>query len=418
MSNGNREASLKVLHVIPAIATRYGGPSQAIFEMCRALGEQGVELLLATTDADGQARLPVQVGTAFEYHAVRTIFFPARLGERFNYSPALARWLNANVDNFDVVHIHAVFSHPCLAAARACRKHHVPYIVRPLGSLDPWSMHQKPLRKRLMWQLAAGHMLREAASIHYTTSEEKRLAEGSLALDHGVVIPLGIDLKSIQETAAGDIFRSGHPEIGDRKYVLALSRIHPKKNFELLIETFLSLANRTNLERWRLVIGGDGDADYVESLRVLAERLGGREKVIFAGWLEGGVKASALQDASLFALPSHQENFGIAAAEALACGVPVLISEHVNLAPDIERAKAGWVTSLEPADFSRGLAEAMSGDDERRRRGAAGKLFVEELSWARAAAELKQLYLLTLSKRPARASLRGRPSLLPSHFDE
>src|SRR5206468_3477699 len=155
----------------PAVAPRYGGPSQAIFEMCRALQKEGVDVLLATTDADGRARLRVALGTELEYHGVRTLFFSGQWGERFNYSPTLARWLDMNVKMFDVVHIHAVFSHPCLAAARACRKHHVPYIVRPLGSLDPWSMQQKPLRKRLMWQMAAGRMLSEAASIHYTTSE-------------------------------------------------------------------------------------------------------------------------------------------------------------------------------------------------------------------------------------------------------
>jgi glycosyltransferase involved in cell wall biosynthesis len=395
---GSGASSLKVLHVIPAVAPRYGGPSQAIFEMCRALGDQGVEVLLATTDADGQARLTVDAGAAFEYSGVRTIFFPARLGERFNYSPALARWLDKNVETFDLVHVHAVFSHPCVATARACRKHRVPYVVRPLGSLDPWSMRQKGLRKRLMWQMAAGSMLRGAAFVHYTTGEEKNLAENSLALEHGVVVPLGVNLEAIQDRSAGGVFRDTHSSLGDKPYVLALSRIHPKKNYELLIEAFVSLARRPELQNWRLIIAGDGDEDYKSSLRALSERLGGGDKVIFAGWLEGALKASALQDASIFALPSLQENFGIAAAESLACGVPVVVSERVNLAPEIARARAGWVASIELDDFSRALAEAMRDDDERRRRGAAGKLYVEQhLSWAKAAEELSNLYSLILS---------------------
>lgn len=405
-----RRTALNILHVIPAVAPRYGGPSQAIFEMCSALQKEGVDVSLATTDADRPARLPVPLLTELEYHGVRTRFFSGQWGERFNYSPALARWLNANVEKFDVVHIHAVFSHPCLAAARACRKHNVPYIVRPLGSLDPWSMRQKPLRKRLMWRMAAGRMLKEAASIHYTTSEEKKLAEDAVGLDRGVVIPLGIDLGVIQDTANAGVFRRDHPALGDRPYVLALSRIHPKKNFELLVEAFMPLARQPEMKSWRLVIAGDGDADYAASLQALAERLGGSDKVIFAGWLEGAVKASALQDASLFALPSRQENFGIAAAEALACGVPVLVSEHVNLAPEIERVKAGWVTSLELEDVARTLAEAMSDEDERRRRGAAGKEFVEQnLSWARSAAELKKLYASILrGTEPALAGLEEK----------
>jgi glycosyltransferase involved in cell wall biosynthesis len=405
VSDDNKEASLRVLQVIPAVAPRYGGPSQAVFEMCRALSRRGLEVLIATTDVDGRGRLPDQTGSEIEYHGVPTIFFRG-LGERFNYSPTLARWLDANVREFAVVHIHAVFSHPCIAAARACRKHNIPYIVRPLGSLDPWSMQQKPLRKRLMWQMAAARMLREAASIHYTTSEEQRLAESSLALDHGVVIPLGVDVEAIQNPA-GETFREHQPTLGNNPYVLALSRIHPKKNIELLIEAFLELTKRPELSQWRLVIAGDGDSAYLAKLRALVDETGAHDKVVFAGWVEGTMKASAIQQAALFASPSRQENFGIAAAEALACGVPVVVSEHVNLAPEIARANAGWVTSLEPADFSRALGEAMTSGEERERRGRAGKLFVERnLSWENTAKELEQLYSGAIRSKTFRGSHR------------
>lgn len=390
--------------MIPAVAPRYGGPSQAIFEMCRALKSRGLDVLIATTDVDGRARLPVQTGSKVEYRGVPTIFFRG-MGERLNYSPSLGRWLDAGAAGFAVVHIHAVFSHPCIAAARACRKHNIPYIVRPLGSLDPWSMRQKALRKRLMWQMAAGRMLREAASIHYTTDEERRLAESSLGLDHGVVIPLGVDLEAIQRATVEASFREHHPALGERPYVLALSRIHPKKNIELLIESFLELTKRPELSQWRLVIAGEGDSSYLARLRALAQS---RDAIIFAGWIEGAMKASAIQQASLLASPSRQENFGVAAVEALACAVPVVVSEHVNLASEISRANAGWVASLERANFSRVLAEAMMSGEERQRRGRAGKLFVEQnLSWEHAARELERLYSAVIANAgaPARSYL-------------
>lgn len=387
---------LKVLHVIPAVAPRYGGPSQAIFAMCRALEGRGIDVLIATTDVDGKGRLTVQTASEVEYHGIATIFFRG-MGERFNYSPSLARWLEDNARSFQVVHIHAVFSHPCIAAARACRKHATPYIVRPLGSLDPWSMQQKPLRKRLMWQMAAGRMMREAASIHYTTSEERRLAENSLALDRGTVIPLGVDVQAAQSLPSSEGFRGHQPLLGDKPYVLSLSRIHPKKNIELLIESFLDLMRRPEFNQWRLVVGGDGDAAYLAKLRRLVDEREGRDKVIFAGWIEGALKASAIQQASLFALSSRQENFGIAAAESLACGVPVIVSEHVNLAPEIARSNAGWVTPLDAGELSRALAEAMSNGGERDRRGRAAKLFVEQnLSWEKTARELERLYSSTI----------------------
>ena len=162
----SRADRLKVLHVIPAVAQRYGGPSQVVFEMCRAIESHGVDVLLATTDADGRGSLSVEIGKPVDYQGTQTIFFRRQWSQRFGYSSGLARWLNDNVKKFDAAHIHAVFSHPCLAAAKACLKQSVPYIVRPLGSLDPWSMKQKPFRKRLMWHLAAGRMLRQAAAVH------------------------------------------------------------------------------------------------------------------------------------------------------------------------------------------------------------------------------------------------------------
>jgi glycosyltransferase involved in cell wall biosynthesis len=388
-----RAKDLKILHVIPAVARRYGGPSQAVFEMCRAIQRRNVDVLIATTDADGPAVLPVETGKIIDYQGARTIFFQRQWSQRFGYSLTLARWLNLNVRDFDLVHIHAVFSHPCLAAASACRKQGVPYIVRPLGSLDPWSMKQKPFRKRLMWRLAARRMLRHAAAVHYTAREEQQLAERSLGLSRGFVIPLGIEMGQLNDSTAAGLFRERHPSLGDRPYILALSRIHPKKKIELLLEVFLSLARQPEFERFRLVVAGDGEAAYKESLRSLVKEKGGGDKVYFSGWLDGAEKASAIQNAALFALTSRQENFGLAAIEALACGVPVLVSEHVNIATDIEESGLGWVTSLDAESFSATLAETLRDTGERRRRGRAGKDFVaRQFSWSKLAAELIDLY--------------------------
>ena len=384
---------MKVLHVIPSVAPRYGGPSRAIFEMCRASQKREAEVLIATTDADGQGRLPVELGTPLSYQGIQTIFFPRQWSEAFKYSYPLSRWLEANVKNFDVVHIHAVFSHACLSAAKACRKQGVPYIVRPLGTLDPWSMSQKSYRKRLMWRLAGARMLSAASAVHYTTSEERRLAERSLGLNHGVVIPLGVEVEKLQDYSVNGIFRKRHPSLGLNPYVLVMSRIHPKKNLELLIEAFLSLVKKPGFKNWWLVLAGGGETEYINSLRHLVEAREGENNVLLTGWLDGAEKISALQNAALLALTSYQENFGICVVEALACGVPVLISEHVNLASEVETARAGWVTSLERDDLSHVLAEALGSDNERKRRGAVGPHLVDsKFSWNNSAGELAVLY--------------------------
>ena len=383
---------MRVLHVIPSIAPRYGGPSQAILEMCRAVQKQHIQLMIATTDADGDSRLPVVVGSPVDYQGVPAIFFTRQCSEAYKYSYPLARWLGANVKRFTVVHIHAVFSHACLAAARICRRHNIPYIVRPLGTLDPWSMQRKPLRKRILWRLGVGRMLRHAAAIHYTTAEERRLAEDSLQLARGVVIPLGIETEHLQIRENANLFRELHPTLGHAPYVLVLSRLHPKKGLELLLEAFLGLVKQ-QFKQWKLVIAGEGDGRYVTSLRLQVQGSGGDEHVLFSGWLAGREKVSALQGAALLALPSYQENFGLCVAEALACGVPVLVSRHVNLAREIEAAGAGWIAAMEPDDFREKLAQALEMKEERARRGEAGREFVDRfLKWPTVAADLITLY--------------------------
>jgi glycosyltransferase involved in cell wall biosynthesis len=346
--------------------------------------------MVATTDADGSAHLPVPTGIPLDFQGTKTIFFRRQLSERFGYSYSLARWLKSNVARFDVVHIHAVFSHPCLAAARACRRHNVPYIIRPLGSLDPWSLSQKSGRKHLMWHAGIKRMLKGASAIHYTTAEERRLAETVCDLPRGVVIPLGIDVEHFENSGNGSTFRQNQPSLGSNPYVIVLSRLHPKKNLESLIQAFLSVATVDRFEDWRLVIAGDGESDYVANLK---RQAAGDARIAFTGWLSGEEKDSALREAALVALPSFQENFGLCVTEGLAYGVPAIVSPHVNLATDIEAAGAGWVTGLEPHEIEKTLRNAMGDAGERRRRGQSGREFVmRNLGWPKIANELLMLY--------------------------
>lgn len=384
------EKRLRVLHVIPAIALRYGGPSQAIFTTCRALQSKGVEVLIATTNADGEGELPVPLEKAADYQGVSTIFFPRQWNEGLKYSRPLAQWMNRNIKNFDVTHIHAVFSHSSVAAAGSCRRRDIPYLVRPLGTLDPWSLKQKNFRKRLFWRFGVKEMLVRASAIHYTTDEERRLAEEELGLSRGVVIPNGIDLDPIASNVdISDQFRLDGQQ---KPYVLALSRIHPKKGFELLIESFASLKRQDRFTKWRLVIAGNGEPDYVDHLKTLVREKGLNGDAHFVGWLDGDRKYSAIRNASLVAMPSYQENFGISLVEAMAHGVPVLVSAAVNLAPEIENAGAGWVAAMGQEPLTLALEEALTSQLELRRRGDNGRQLASNYGSGEIASRLIELY--------------------------
>ncbi len=376
--------------------------------MCRTLSQEGVDTLVATTDADGPGRLSVPHGRVVSYCQVPVIVFRRQWSEAVKYSAPLARWLERNVERFDVVHIHAVFSHACVAAATACRRRGVPYVVRPLGSLDPWSMQQKWLPKRLLWYLGVRAMLAGAAAVHYTTFEERRLAEDGLRLRRGTVIPLGVDPSLLADVDPQPLFRESSPELEDGPYALVLSRLHPKKGLALLLDVFLEVTREREFESWRLVIAGDGDPEYVDELRrvlITSRELHRCMPVIFTGWLEGQARIAALQGAALFVLVSQQENFGLAVAEAMACGVPVLVSEHVNLAPEIVGAGAGWVVPFEREALRQTLIQALRDENERVRRGAAGRRLARaRFSWSAIGTELVRLYAdISASPRPGAA---------------
>ena len=391
---------MRVLHVIPAVASQYGGPSAAVVPMCDALVKAGVDTLIVTTNADGGRTLQVPVGKPTAWHGVPALFFNRNFSESFKYSSGLALWLRRHVAEFDVVHIHAVLSHASLSAASACRTRRVPYVLRPLGTLAPWSLRQKAFRKRLTLALGARRAILAAGAVHCTSDEERRGVERAFPGVSAVVIPLGIDDSLFDTPPLTGSERNADP------YVLALSRIHRKKNLEALIAAFLS-ATDGQREPWRLVIAGDGEPHYVEQLRQLAAQRGGGGRVTFAGWVDGAEKRALIQRASLFALASFHENFGLSVLEALALGVPAILSTAVDLADAVREHAAGWVVEPTVESIRTGLADAFSRPAERSARGASARTLARRFAWPDIAAELVDLYSRL---RPGAASV-GHPIL-------
>lgn len=384
---------MKILHVIPAIAPRYGGPSTAVIQMCRALATAGAEVHLAATDADGPGRLPYPPGEWSEIEGIPTILFRRQFSEALKYSAPLAAWLRGAVSDYDVVHVHALLSHACLAAAAACRASQVPYVVRPLGTLDRWSLAQKPLRKRVLLALNGRKALAEAAAVHYTAIGEQRLVEGAFETKRGFVAPLGIDDAILDEEAVSDLERYGGP------YVLALSRLHPVKALDALIDAFGDAY--TIARKWRLVIAGDGDDAYVRKLKMRAAESAAATAIEFRGWVDGESKRDLLRRAALYALPSHHENFGVSLAEALARGVPAIVSSHVLIGDDLAAANAAWVTPNDRSSLTTTLLHAMTDDETRREKSVAARQFARDLAWPRVAARLMDVYTSLLTEAPA-----------------
>lgn len=368
---------MNVLHVIPAIAPRYGGPSEAVISLAKSLIEKGVQVEIATTDADGLGRLSVPTDSLVEQHGVPVRFFPRQFSEAFKYSRPMARWLRAHVGDFDVVHIHAVFSHSSVAAYKACVKRGVPYLIRPLGTLDPATLAQKALRKRLFGAAWGARMLSCAAGIHYSTNRERDDVERSFELPRGFVLPIGVDIRCARNDS-GEIHERSPSLENNSPYVIFLGRLDPIKNVELLIDAFCKVTRVDELRGWRLLIAGDGGMDYVASLKERAFQSNAGRRIFFPGWLSGAAKMRAMANAELFALMSRHENFGRSVVEAMSLGTPVLIAEDVFIADDVREYQAGWVVSRDLEEVGHALKQAITDADIRHRRGVAAKRLVSD----------------------------------------
>jgi glycosyltransferase involved in cell wall biosynthesis len=350
--------------------------------MCRALAAQGVRTTILTTNADGPNVLPVPLNSLTEWEGVPAIFFNRDFSEAFKYSRGLARWIRGHAREFDVVHIHAVLSHASLTAAASAGRRAVPYVLRPLGTLAPWSLQQKSWRKRLLLSVAARRTVARAAAVHCTSAEEKRGIEALFPEARPVVIPLGIDPRFLDTAPA-----TAGPS---RPYVLCVSRLHPKKNLEALITAFLAATE--SKREWRLVLAGSGDAEYARTLARLIDARGAHDRVELAGWVDGPRKRALLQQASLFALVSLHENFGISLLEALACGVPAIATRNVDLSEPIAETNAGWIVESTLDSITGGLIAALSSRADLVARGAAARALAGRFTWPAVAGELRVLY--------------------------
>jgi glycosyltransferase involved in cell wall biosynthesis len=344
---------MKILHVIPSVSLVHGGPSRAIVDIEQALAARGIEVTTVTTNDDGDGRtLPVQCGKPIATPFATRWYFP-RTTVFFKVSVGLGQWLRENVKAFDVVHAHALFSFAPVVAAFIARQAGVPYVLRPLGVLAQYGMtRHHPMLKRVSFALIERRLIESANAIHFTSRAEQSEAEALGLKCQSVLIPLGIDVGSAQKSVRVRTHEHGAFDL------LFLSRIDPKKNIEGLLQA-LQLVRAKNLNV-TLNIAGDGDVRYISALQSLARTLGIAGHVNWLGYVEGDKKREVLTKASAFVLPSYSENFGIVVAEALAAGLPCLVSRGVAISDEVETAGAGIVVGTAPEDIAAGLERLMA----------------------------------------------------------
>jgi len=329
-------APTNILHVIYSLDPREGGMSEGLRQICNAHARLEQAFEIATMDAPFAPWLESVPGRVHAFGPVSS---------RFGYNRNLRPWLDQNVLRFTSVVIHGLWQFHGLATHRALRGTGVPYYVFPHGMLDPWFKRAHPLKhlkKALYWKLLERRVLEDANGILFTTDDEARLAPQSFPLGKckSLTVGFGIDTPAGVDRVSAENFVSRWPECKDKRLMLFLSRIHEKKGCDLLIDGFAKAAQRD--ERLHLVIAGPDEQGLKAQLEAQAKRLGIATRITWTGMLTGDDKWSALKAAEVFALFSHQENFGVAVVEALAIGLPVLVTHPVNIASAVVAKGAGF----------------------------------------------------------------------------
>jgi glycosyltransferase involved in cell wall biosynthesis len=390
---------MKVLVVVPALGPVYGGPSIIVPALAAALAEQGIAVDVAATDANGEERIDLPTSVWLEHAGYRTGYF-RRLGTaEYKLSSSLLVWLIRHVHDYQVVHAVSMFNFPILACAIACRLRRVPLILNPQGMLEPWALRQSRRKKLLYYKLIEKPIvLRGATAIHALTAGEARNIAKLDPKSEPFVIPNGVDV-DLPENDANDAeeFFKQYPAARNKKLILFLHRIHPKKGLDLLARAF-ALVRKRYPETYLTVAGPDLN-NFGSLARKFFEDEGCGENVVFTGMLQGKMKRAAFSAASIFVAPSYSEGFSMSILEAMAAGLPCVMTTVCNF-PEAASAGAALEVAVDAAAFAAALTNLIENPTEAEAIGRrARRLICDNYSWQQIAKQIGSVYDAIISQR-------------------
>ncbi len=390
---------MRILHVVASVNRETGGPAFSVTRLAAEQAKLGHEVTVAALD--------------YERHGPTVDPAPARLDltkadflavHGRGWSPAFARRVRELARNVDVVHNHALWMWPNKYARCAANEAGKPLVISPRGMLEGWSLGRAVIRKFVAWHLFERKNLESAALFHATSESEAEAIATALRIKMKikikepriVVAPNGVD---VQERIPGrEVVEEKFPRLKGKEWVLFMSRIHPKKGIDLLLEawkeqmTALGQVEGGRREVMLVIAGADTQGYGKEVERVIREK-GLRETIVMTGHVDGEVREALLGNAKFFVLPSHSENFGLVIAESLARGRPVITTTGTPW-KELKEWGAGWWVEPKQGSITQAMGEALTKTDaELDQMGARGRREVEKkFSWKAAAEKVVEAY--------------------------
>jgi glycosyltransferase involved in cell wall biosynthesis len=391
---------VNILHVLESLSPRYGGPVSVAKALACAQANTGHEVTVCTTNLDYPSGILCAAGQGgICDNLVQVFYFPVQ------FRPLTVSWnfrafVKNHIREFDIVHVHGLYRFPPTYAAYQARKQKIPYVITPHGALDPYlyaKSSRNVLVKRLYERWFDLPNLHCAGAIHYTAEDERQRAAFLGLRAPSFVIPNGIDWGRYVQLPARGAFRSGLG-LGDAPLVLFLGRLHPKKGLDLLVPAFETIRRR--IAGAQLAIVGPENDRFGQQVRAWVAERGLTEAVHFIGHLDGADVIQAYVDADVFVLPSYTENFGMTVVEAMACALPVVISDQVNIHAEVAQSGAGLVTRCDATEVAEAVIELLADPERRTVLGSAGRAAAQlRYTWPNIVEALSREYASVIGKR-------------------
>ncbi len=393
----------QVCHVIASINEHIGGPALSVTSLAEATTVCNIKLHLLTLNYPS-------VGAQIKPQNVELHSYPATLTTRYlrGFQPTAKRGLDdLAATKLDLIHNHGIWMFPNLYARQAAKRSQLPLVISPRGMLEAWSLNRSQLQKRIAWRLYEKENLLNATAFHATSIDEAHSIRQLGFTQPIAIIPNGVTVPKLDSVGSRELLTDRFPELKDKRWLLFLSRLHPKKGLDTLLSVWHTL--HAQFPDWQLVIAGPDLIGYQADLVKLTAELNLQHCVTFTGMLSGNDKTTALSHAELMVLPSHSENFGIAIAEALAYGMPV-ITTHGTPWQGLHPHDCGWWIENNAKTLAKTLTEAMQlSDSTRRSMGQNGRRWmIEQYSWSAIAQSMSEVYRWILNGGNLPASVQVR----------
>jgi glycosyltransferase involved in cell wall biosynthesis len=380
---------MKVLHIIPALGSIYGGTSIIIPSLAAALGQHGVQADIVTTNANGAQTLdyPTNVWINDDYH--RTQYFPYWSFRDYKMSLPLSRWLSQQIKQYDIVHLHSIFSYTNFPAYRYCQRDAIPYVISPHGMLEMWAISYKRWKKLPYYQAIEKPALEKASAIVGAASEMASLKQLNLPAPLKT-IPNGIWRSAHIKSGDRELFYQHFPETRNKPLILFLGRIDPKKGLDLLAPAFAAVLQQ--FPTAHLVLAGPDNIGFTPKVEAYFAREGCLDAVTFTGMLTGDMKQAALAAATVYTAPSYSEGFSMSVLEGMASSLPCVITTGCNF-PEAAAAQVAHVVEINATAIAKALIYCLHDPEAAQAMGDRAREFVfDQYSWEAIAQQMQTVY--------------------------